>query len=81
MHKTVRDIVARKGGTKISVVTSYDYSFASLCDRAGIDILLVGDSAGMVMLGYDSTVQVTMEQMCMFTEGVGRARRNALPGI
>ena len=78
MHKTVRDIVARKGGTKISVVTSYDYSFASLCDRAGIDILLVGDSAGMVMLGYDSTVQVTMEQMCMFTEGVGRARRNAL---
>ena len=78
MHKTVQDIVARKNGTKISVVTSYDYSFAVLCDTAGIDILLVGDSAGMVMMGYDSTTQVTMEQMCMFTQGVGRGRKNAL---
>lgn len=78
MHKTVRDIMSRKGGVKISAVTSYDYSFAALCDGAGIDIMLVGDSAGMVMMGYDSTVQVTMEQMCMFTEGVCRARKNAL---
>ncbi len=78
MHKTVQDITGKKGGAKISVITSYDYAFASLCDRAGIDILLVGDSGGMVMLGYDSTVHVTMEQMCMFTEGVSRARKDSL---
>ena len=51
---------------------------ASLCDRAGIDILLVGDSAGMVMLGYENTISVSMEQMCLFTEAVSRARENAL---
>ncbi|MGA1048726.1 MAG: 3-methyl-2-oxobutanoate hydroxymethyltransferase, partial [Minisyncoccia bacterium] len=57
---------------------SYDYTLASLCDKAGIDVLLVGDSAGMVMLGYENTVTVTMDQMCMFTEAVSRARKNAL---
>ncbi|TFH00407.1 MAG: 3-methyl-2-oxobutanoate hydroxymethyltransferase, partial [Nitrosopumilus sp.] len=50
----------------------------SLCDKAGIDILLVGDSAGMVMLGYENTIPVTMDQMCMFTEAVSRARQNSL---
>ena len=50
MHKSVRDILAMKNqGKKISVITAYDYTMASLCDRAGIDILLVGDSGGMVM--------------------------------
>jgi 3-methyl-2-oxobutanoate hydroxymethyltransferase len=68
----------KKDGKKISVVTSYDYTLASLCDKAGIDILLVGDSAGMVMLGYENTIPVTMDQMCMFTEAVSRARKNAL---
>lgn len=63
---------------KISVVTSYDYTTASLCDKSGIDIILVGDSAGMVMLGYDSTIPVTMEQMCIFTEAVSKARSNSL---
>jgi 3-methyl-2-oxobutanoate hydroxymethyltransferase len=62
----------------ISVITSYDYTLASLCDKAGIDVLLVGDSAGMIMLGYENTIPVTMEQMCMFTESVSRARSNAL---
>ncbi|MFB5615264.1 MAG: 3-methyl-2-oxobutanoate hydroxymethyltransferase, partial [Candidatus Nitrosomaritimum yanchengensis] len=51
---------------------------ASLCDKAGIDVLLVGDSAGMVMLGYENTIPVTMDQMCMFTEAVSRARTNSL---
>jgi 3-methyl-2-oxobutanoate hydroxymethyltransferase len=51
---------------------------ASLCDKSGIDILLVGDSAGMVMLGYENTIPVTMDQMCMFTEAVSRARKNSL---
>ncbi len=79
MHKSVYDIIKmKKEGRKISVITSYDYTLASLCDKAGIDILLVGDSAGMVMLGYENTIPVTMEQMCMFTEAVSRARKNAL---
>lgn len=79
MHKTINDIISKKNkGEKISVVTSYDYSFATICDRAGIDILLVGDSAGMVMLGYENTIPVSMEQMCIFTEAVSRARKNSL---
>ncbi len=79
MHKTPRDIIAKKAaGKKISVVTAYDYSLASLCDRAGVDVLLVGDSGGMVMLGYENTIPVTMTQMKIFTEAVSRARQNAL---
>lgn len=79
MHKSVQEIIKmKKEGRKISVITSYDYSLASLCDKAGIDILLVGDSAGMVMLGYENTIPVTMNQMCMFTEAVSRARKNSL---
>jgi len=68
----------KKRGEKISVITGYDYTLASLCDKAGIDIMLVGDSAGMVMLGYDNTIPVTVEQMCLFTEAVSRARQNSL---
>jgi 3-methyl-2-oxobutanoate hydroxymethyltransferase len=68
----------KKDGKKISAITSYDYTLASLCDKSGIDILLVGDSAGMVMLGYENTIPVTMDQMCMFTEAVSRARKNSL---
>ena len=79
MHKSVQDIInMKKEKKKISVITSYDYSLASLCDKAGIDVLLVGDSAGMVMLGYENTIAVTMEQMSMFTEAVSRARKNSL---
>ena len=68
----------KKEKKKISVITSYDYTLASLCDKAGIDILLVGDSAGMVMLGYENTIPVTMDQMCMFTESVSNARKSSL---
>lgn len=79
MHKSVQDIVnMKKQKEKISVLTSYDYTLASLCDKAGIDILLVGDSAGMVILGYENTIPVTMDQMCMFTEAVSRARKESL---
>ena len=79
MHKTVQDIInMKKNEKKISVITSYDFTLGSLCDKAGIDILLVGDSAGMVMLGYENTIPVTMDQMCLFTEAVSRARQNAL---
>jgi 3-methyl-2-oxobutanoate hydroxymethyltransferase len=78
MPKSVRDILAMKGSKKITVITAYDYTTAQLCDKAGVDILLVGDSGGMVMLGYDSTIPVTMEQMCFFTEAVSRGRQNAM---
>ena len=79
MHKSVQDILnMKKEKKKISVITSYDYTLASLCDKAGIDILLVGDSAGMVMLGYENTIPVTMDQMCMFTESVSNARKDSL---
>jgi 3-methyl-2-oxobutanoate hydroxymethyltransferase len=79
LHKTVQDIInMKKEKKKISVITSYDYTLASLCDKAGIDVMLVGDSAGMVMLGYENTIAVTMDQMCMFTEAVSRARKSSL---
>jgi 3-methyl-2-oxobutanoate hydroxymethyltransferase len=68
----------KKNGQKISVITAYDYTLATLCDKAGIDIMLVGDSAGMVMLGYESTIPVTMDQMILFTEAVSRARQSSL---
>lgn len=67
----------KKEKKRISVITGYDYTLASLCDKAGIDILLVGDSAGMVMLGYENTIPVTMDQMSIFTEAVSRARSNS----
>lgn len=78
MPKSVRDILSMKNSKKITVITAYDYTISQLCDKAGADILLVGDSAGMVMLGYDNTIPVTMDQMCMFTEAVARGRQNAL---
>jgi 3-methyl-2-oxobutanoate hydroxymethyltransferase len=78
MPKSVRDILLMKNSKKITVVTAYDYTTAQLCDKAGVDIMLVGDSAGMVMLGYENTIPVTMEQMCLFTEAVSRGRQNAL---
>lgn len=61
----------------ISAVTAYDYAMARLVDEASVDLVLVGDSAGMTMLGYESTLAVTMEEMLLFTRavrrGVGRA--------
>ncbi len=79
MSRTVKDIIdMKKAGKKISVLTSYDYALASLCDKAGVDILLVGDSAGMVVLGYENTIPVTMEQMEIFVGAVSRAKQNTL---
>ena len=78
MHRTVLDIINMKNKQKITVLTSYDYTLAKLCDRGGIDILLVGDSAGMIMLGYDNTIPVTMDQMILFTNAVSAARTNSL---
>jgi len=75
---TVRDIVKAKGKQKLVMVTAYDYAFARLVDAAGVDMILVGDSVGMVVHGYPSTLQVTMEMMKLHTASVARAKPRAL---
>ena len=77
-RKTVGELAGMKGRRKIAMVTAYDYTTAVLCERAGIDAMLVGDSAGMVVMGHENTVPVTVDHMCLFTESVARARREAL---
>jgi 3-methyl-2-oxobutanoate hydroxymethyltransferase len=74
----VNDILSKKGKEKISVLTSYEYSTARICDRADIDILLVGDSAGMVVLGYTSTMPVSMQEMMIFCGAVARGTKRAM---
>jgi len=77
---TVQDILARKRREhkKITALTAYDFPFAKLVDEAGIDIVLVGDSLGMVLLGYESTVSVTMAEMVHHLKAVRRAVQQAL---
>ncbi len=65
-------------GEKIAVVTSYDASFTALLEAAGVDVLLVGDSLGMVVQGHDSTLPVTLEQMIYHSACVARASTRAL---
>lgn len=65
-------------GKKITMLTAYDYPLALLEDRAGIDIILVGDSGGMTVLGYDNTIPVTMDEMIQFTKAVTRGAKYAL---
>jgi len=68
----------KRDGTPIVVVTAYDHPTARLADDAGVDIILVGDSVGTVMLGYDSTLPVTMEDMLHHTRAVARAKPSAM---
>lgn len=63
---------------KISMLTAYDYSIAKLMDEAGVNAILVGDSLGMVVLGYEDTLQVTMEDMLHHTRAVARGAKNTL---
>jgi 3-methyl-2-oxobutanoate hydroxymethyltransferase len=74
----VNDILSKKGKEKISVLTAYEYSTARICDKADIDILLVGDSAGMVVLGYASTMPVSMQEMMIFCGAVARGTKRAM---
>ena len=64
-------------GEKITMLTCYDASFARLLDDAGVDVLLVGDSLGMVLQGHDSTVPVSIDEMAYHTQCVARANRHA----
>src|ERR687895_1268039 len=76
---TIRDIARMKTkGEKIPMVTAYDYTTARLADAAGIPIVLVGDSLGMVVLGYDSTIPVTMDDMIHHVKMVARGAKKAL---
>ncbi len=68
----------RKNGTRLATLTAYDYPTAKLLDEAGIDLLLVGDSLGMVVLGYPDTTHVTMEHMLHHTAAVARAETKAI---
>src|SRR6202171_3081301 len=83
---TVPSILERKSAVssqnsspaKITCLTAYDYPTARLLDEAGVDILLVGDSVGMAVLGYESTLPVTLEEMLHHTRDVRRGTRRAL---
>lgn len=76
---TPPDIRARKkSGEKIVTVTAYDYPTAKLADQAGVDVVLVGDSLGMVCLGYPDTISVTMEEMLHHTAAAARGTEKAL---
>lgn len=76
---TVRDIIdLKEAGEKIVVLTAYDASFGRLLDRSGVEIVLVGDSLGMVLLGYESTVPVTMEEMLHHCRAVKHGVERAL---
>ena len=79
MRVTIGDIREMKQrGEKIPMLTAYDYATAKLVDEAGIPLILVGDSLGMVMLGYESTIPVSMDEMIHHTKAVVRGAKNAL---
>src|SRR5258705_7425710 len=68
----------KRRGEKITALTAYDYPTARLLDESGIDIILVGDSVGMVVLGYSDTTRVTLEEMLHHTRAVARGIKRAL---
>ena len=76
---TITDLQQRKAqGEKVTMLTAYDYVFAKVVDEAGVDMVLVGDSLGMVVLGYESTTPVTMEDMIHHAKAARRGVSHAL---
>lgn len=84
VHKEIKKVTThilqemKNRGEKISMLTAYDYSMAKIIDKAGIDIILVGDSASNVMAGYDSTLPITLDEMIYHAASVVRAVDRAL---
>jgi len=79
MRVTINQIKEMKQkGEKISCLTAYDYSTAKIVDEVGVPLILVGDSLGMVVLGYESTIPVTMEEMLHHTKAVVRGTKQAM---
>ncbi|MDP6102128.1 MAG: 3-methyl-2-oxobutanoate hydroxymethyltransferase [Dehalococcoidia bacterium] len=79
MRITISDIREMKSkGEKIPMLTAYDYTSASIVDAAGVPVILVGDTLGQVVLGYDSTLPVTMDEMIHHTKAVARGTKRAL---
>lgn len=74
---TITQLKERKAKEKITMLTAYDYPTAKLLDQAGVDILLVGDSLGMVVQGYNNTLQVTVDDMIYHTKAVKRGADKA----
>ncbi|MBP5269063.1 MAG: 3-methyl-2-oxobutanoate hydroxymethyltransferase, partial [Ruminococcus sp.] len=78
MKNTVSTLLKQKqSGEKITMLTAYDYTTARIMDECGVNSILVGDSLGMVMLGYENTLPVTMEDMIHHTRAVARGANNA----
>ena len=76
MKKSIYDLLSRTGGAPLSMLTAYDYHTAYTIDEAGIDMILVGDSLGNVMLGYENTLAVTVEDMIHHGKAVCRGAKN-----
>ncbi|HMQ35116.1 MAG TPA: 3-methyl-2-oxobutanoate hydroxymethyltransferase, partial [Chloroflexaceae bacterium] len=74
----IPEVQSWKGRRKFTMLTAYDAPLARLVDEAGVDVILVGDSLGMVMLGYPGTSPVTMDEMIHHAKAVGRTARRAL---
>ena len=81
MKKSISDMLSRKGIQPISMLTAYDYHTACTIDEAGVDMILVGDSLGNVMLGYENTLAVTVDDMIHHGKAVCRGAKNALVAI
>lgn len=77
MRKTIIDLLGRKGHTPVSMLTAYDYNTARTIDEAGVDMVLVGDSLGNVMLGYENTLAVTVDDMIHHGKAVCRGAKEA----
>src|SRR5207302_7113345 len=76
--RTAPAVRARKGTDPLVMVTAYDAPGARIADEAGVDLILVGDSLAMVVLGYDDTLQVTVDDMAHHTAAVARAKPRAM---